>query len=129
MFPLEDNEKTAPEQEEQENLEGQLEQEEIVQTIKLDYTLKTCQERADLVNKIVDQTPQERLTKRYLEILGDYIMGGMTKEEKKSHTYITDNRRITIDKRESSYEGLIEKFENGEDGIYNLISDNRNALF
>ena len=27
---------------------------------------------------------------------------------------------VTINKRETSYEGLAEKLENGEDGIYNL---------
>lgn len=129
MLPLDDEDEVAPEQEEQDNLEAQLEQEEIVQTIKLDYTLKSCEERAGLVNKIVEQTPPERLTKRYLEILGDYIMGGITKEEKKSHIYMTDNRRITIDKRETSFEGLIEKFENGEDGIYNLMSNDKNIIF
>lgn len=119
----------TPEQEERDNLEAQLETENIAPSVKLDYTLKTCQERADLVNRIVDQTPQENLTKRYLEILGDYIMGGITKEEKKAHVYVTDNRRVTIDKRETSFEGLVEKFENGEDGIYNLMTNDKNIIF
>lgn len=119
----------APEQEEQDNLEAQLETENIVPPLKLDYTLKTCAERNDLVTKILEQTPAANLTPRYLEILGDYIMGGLTKEERKSHVYVTDNRRITIDRRETSFEGLVEKFENGEDGIYNLISDNRHMFF
>lgn len=29
---------------------------------------------------------------------------------------------VTINKRETSYEGLVEKLENGEDGIYNLMT-------
>ena len=56
-------------------------------------------------------------------------MGGLTKEEKKNHLYLTDNRRITIDRRETSFEGLVEKFENGEDGIYGLITNDKNIIF
>jgi len=56
-------------------------------------------------------------------------MGGITKEEKKGRQYLTTNRLITINKRETSYEGLAEKLENGEDGIYNLITDNKNMFF
>ena len=29
---------------------------------------------------------------------------------------------VTINKRETSFEGLVSKFENGEDGIYNMIA-------
>jgi len=35
----------------------------------------------------------------------------------------------TVNKRETSFEGLISQFENGEDGIYNLISNNKNIIF
>lgn len=100
-----------------------------VPNIKLDYSLKTMRERVDLVNKITEQIPAEKLTARYLEILGDYIMNALTKEERKSKIYLTDNRMITINKRETSFEGLVEKFENGEDGIYNLISDEGKNAF
>lgn len=56
-------------------------------------------------------------------------MGGITKEEKKARLYLTDNRRTTIDRRETSFEGLAEKFENGEDGIYGLITNDKNIIF
>ena len=72
----------APEQEAA-AMENELEEAQITPSLRLDYKLKTCQERADLVNKIVALTPSEKLTSRYLELLGDYIMGGITKEEKK----------------------------------------------
>ena len=97
--------------------------------IKLDYTLKTCDERAALVQRIIESTPGAQLSNRYLEILGDYIMGAITKEERKEKLYLTDNRLVTINKRETSYEGMVEKFENGEDGIYNLITNDKNILF
>lgn len=124
---LPSDEDSAPAQEE-DIIEEKIESENIKPTIKLDYKLKTCEERAALVNRIVELTPKENLSNRYLEILGDYIMGGITKEEKKSHMYLTDNRMITVNKRETSFEGLAEKFENGEDGIYNLITNDKNVI-
>lgn len=39
------------------------------------------------------------------------------------------NRQITINKRETSYEGLLSKFENGEDGIYQIMSNDKNIIF
>ena len=54
----------------------------------------------------------------------------MEKQEKKEHKLLTPNRMATINKREISYEGLVEQLENGEDGIYNLTSDNgKNTIF
>ena len=35
----------------------------------------------------------------------------------------------TVDKREVSFEGLVSQFENGEDGIYNLITNNKDIIF
>lgn len=36
---------------------------------------------------------------------------------------------VSINKRETSFEGLISKFEAGEDGIYNMIIENdKNVL-
>lgn len=96
--------------------------------MKLDYKLKTCAERTALVAQIIAETPEAQLSQRYLEIMGDYIMGAVSKEERKEHLYLTDNRLVTINKRETSFEGLVEKFENGEDGIYNLINTDKNAL-
>ena len=95
------------------------------QQIKLDYTLSTAQERADYISNL----PKEFLeNKKYAEYFADYIVNAMTPEEKKSKTILTDNRMVTINKRETSYQGLVSKFENGEDGLYNLIIDDKNVL-
>ena len=91
---------------------------------QLDYSLKTYQERLELVNKILEENPNPN--RAYLTILGDYLALCMTKEEKKERKILTDNRMVTINKRETSYEGLAEKFENGEDGIYGMISNDKN---
>jgi hypothetical protein len=54
----------------------------------------------------------------------------LEKQEKKERKLLTPNRMATINKREISYEGLVEQLENGEDGIYNLVSDNgKNTIF
>jgi len=98
--------------------------------LKLDYTLETPEERNELVKKIIASLPEEKLTNRYLEILANYIIFAMTKEEKREKTINTDNRMITINKRETSFEGLVNKFENGENGIYNLIIESdKNIIF
>ena len=97
--------------------------------IKLDYTLQTPEERKALVEQIVKQTPPSQMTEKYLEILSDYIIFTMDKEEKKKKEIITENRLITINKRETSYQGLVSKFENGEDGLYNItIENDKNIL-
>ena len=98
--------------------------------LHLDYKLTTCAERAAFVEDLLTRLPKGQLTDHYLEILGDYIMGAITKEEKLSHLYLTDNRLITINRRETSFEGMVDKFENGEDGFYNLIAESdRGAIF
>ena len=97
--------------------------------IKLDYTIKNAEERKNLVAEIVKQTPPNQLTDKYLEKLSDYIVLAMDKDEKKKREIMTENRMITINKRETSYQGLVSKFENGEDGLWNItIENDKNVL-
>jgi hypothetical protein len=53
----------------------------------------------------------------------------MEKQEKKERTLLTDNRMATVSKRETSFEGLVSQLENGEDGIYNIMTNNKNTIF
>ena len=53
----------------------------------------------------------------------------MEKQEKKEKKILTENRMTTVNKRETSFEGLISQFENGEDGIYNLVTNDKNMIF
>ena len=53
----------------------------------------------------------------------------MEKEEKRERKILTDNRMTTVNKRETSFEGLVSQLENGEDGIYNLITENKQVIF
>ena len=95
--------------------------------IKLDYTLETPEERVALVNKILEENPEPN--EKYLEILADYLILCMEKQEKKERKILTENRLMTVNKREISYEGLVSQLENGEDGIYNMITNNKNTIF
>ena len=53
----------------------------------------------------------------------------MEKQEKKEKKILTDNRMMTVNKRETSFEGLVSQLENGEDGIYNLIRESKSQIF
>ena len=95
--------------------------------IKLDYTLESPEQRKELVEQILAETPEP--TDAYLETLADYLVLCMEKQEKKERTLLTDNRMATVNKRETSYEGLVSQLENGEDGIYNMMTNNKNTIF
>ena len=96
---------------------------------KLDYTIQSSKERNELVKKILSEMTEEP-TEKYLETLANYLILAIEKEEKKEHKLLTENRLATIRKRETSLEGLIAQFENGEDGFYNLVTENdKTALF
>ena len=112
-------------------LQEDIEAEENPGYIKMDYSLETPAERTAKVEEIIANTPPERLTSKYLEKLADYIIDAHAKEEKKKgnkRAFLTPNRMVTINKRETSFEGLVGKLENGEDGIYNMICNDKNYI-
>ena len=96
-------------------------------SLKLDYTLQTPEERKQLVEQILAETPEP--SERYLETLADYLVLAMEKQERKEKKILTENRMATVNKRETSFEGLVSQFENGEDGIYNLVTEDKNQIF
>ena len=97
--------------------------------IQMDFNLPTAEARVQKVEEIIANTPPERLTQRYLSKLADYIVMPLSKEEKKQKNILTDNMMVTVNKRETSFEGLVGKMENGEDGIYNMITNDKNIIF
>ena len=96
--------------------------------IKLDYTIESAKDRVTYVKNLLKEHPELNNSNKYLEIMGDYIIFAMDKEEKRQKKILTDNRMVTVNKRETSFEGLVGKLENGEDGIYNMMSENKNVL-
>lgn len=114
-------------QELQEKIE---EQEPECDYIKMDYSLTTPEARNEKVKEIIANTPPERLTPRYLDKLAEYIINANTIEERKRKDSIfTKNRMVVVNRRETSYEGLVGKLENGEDGLYNMIINDKNVIF
>lgn len=100
--------------------------------MELDYSLTTPEERVTYVKNLLDKTPPP-YSNNVLTILADYILfvrdRNQTKKERtEENPILTPNREFTIDKRQISYEGLVDKLENGEDGIYNIIRNDKNQL-
>ena len=93
---------------------------------KLDYTITSPEERNKIVQEILAENPNPNA--KYLEVLADYLVFCMEKEEKKRAGSLTPNRMATINKRETSLEGLVSDLENGEDGIYALINENKHTI-
>lgn len=101
--------------------------------LQLDYSLQTPEERINYVNNFLKQNSKNYLNKKALSYLSDYILfvgdKNQTKKEKKNEKPIlTKNREATIDKRQISYEGIIATLENGEDGLYNMIRNDKNQI-
>lgn len=101
--------------------------------MKLDYSLETADERVAYINKVLENTPKEKLTAKYLSFMSDYMLfasdRNQTKKEKKEERPITTrNREVTISKRQVSFEEIVAGLENGEDGLYALIKDDKNQI-
>ena len=96
-------------------------------SLYLDYSLQSCGERTEYVRKLLEEHPEKAQSLSFLERLGDYIINAASKIEKKQHLFLTDNRMVTIQKRETSFEGILDKLE-FEDSIYSIIEDNKQAI-
>lgn len=97
----------------------------------LDYNLKTNEERIALVNDIIAKEPI--LSNQQLSYLSDYLLfitdRNQTKKEKKNqHPIITKNRTVTVNKRQISYEGVVDSLETGENGLHQLIANDKNQI-
>lgn len=95
--------------------------------MQLDFRLKTPEERTAHVRKVIEQADPSTLTQSYLDSMSDYILmvgeSGQTKrEKKKTESIITNNRQVTVSKRQVSYEDVVSGLENGEDGFQALIN-------
>ena len=99
----------------------------------LDYNLSTPEERIEYVNTLLENNINEELPNKYLTYLADYILfvadKNQTKKERNvEHSIVTKNREITVSKRQVSFEEVVSNLENGEDGIYALISNDKNKI-
>lgn len=101
--------------------------------MQLDYNLKTPEERIACVKALIAETPDEKLTNQYLSYMSDYILfvadkNQTKKERKEEHPIVTKNREVTVVKRQISFEEVVSNLENGEDGLYALITNDKNQI-
>ena len=88
--------------------------------------MNTPEERLAYVEKILEENPNPGAA--YLEKLADYLVFCMEKQERNERKILTENRKLTVNKRETSYEGLVAQFENGEDGVYNITTNDKHII-
>ena len=101
--------------------------------MKLDYKIKDVEGRLAYVDKVIKATPSERLNSQYLSYMSDYILfvadrDQTKKEQKEEAPIVTKNREVTVSKRQTSLETLTSNLENGEDGLYALIANDKNQI-
>lgn len=95
--------------------------------LRLDYKITDIEARKLIVEKICREHEDE-LNARNLETMSDYLINLINKDERKQKSILTQNRLATVTKRETSFEGLTSKFENGEDGVYQLMRSDKNMI-
>lgn len=95
--------------------------------LKLDYKIDDVKKRLEIVKQICEDHEDE-LTPHNLEQFGDYLVFQMEKEERKERKILTPNRMVTVNKRETSFEGVVSKFEKNQDGIYGIINEDKNVI-
>lgn len=61
--------------------------------------------------------------------MADYILLDGGKKANKKVNILSDNRMKTIERREVSFQALVEEFREDEDAIYNLITNDKNIIF
>lgn len=101
--------------------------------MKFDYTLTSPEERTAYVEQLLKETPPDKINNKVLGYMSDYILfvadKNQTKKEKEQeHCIITRNRNITVGKRQVSLEAMVANLENGEDGLYAMIRNDKNQI-
>lgn len=101
--------------------------------MQLDYALKDVHERIACVEQAIADTSTEQLTSKYLNYMADYILfvaerDQTKKEHNEDHPIVTKNREVTVNKRQVSYEEIVSSLENGEDGLYAMITEDKNQI-
>jgi hypothetical protein len=101
--------------------------------LNLDYSLKTPEERVECVNQVIAELGEDNVSPQYKKYMADYMLftqdkNQTKKEHKEEHSIITRNREVTVSKRQVSFEEVVSNLENGEDGIYALITNDKNQI-
>lgn len=103
---------------------------DVRRRLKLNTKLKTSEERLSLVEELLQE---EMITKAQATYLADYLLfvadsRQTGKERQEEYPIVTKNRDVTVSKRQVSFEETVDSLSNGEDGIYSMIINDKNAL-
>ena len=93
--------------------------------MRLDYKLKTDEERLDYVNSYLDKH-NSKVRPADLEKLADYLLFAgeniTIRERSEESPIITKNREVTLNARETSLESTIDNLPGGEDTLWTVAS-------
>lgn len=99
--------------------------------MKLDYNLTELEDRKRLVNEIIDS--EDNLSSQQIGYMADYLLfvadsKQTGQEKKKDYPIVTRNRNVTVNKRQVSFEETAASLQNGEDGIYAMMINDKNVI-
>ena len=95
--------------------------------IQLDYKIDCLEKRRIIIEEICSEHVNE-LSNYNLEQLANYLIYQMEKDERRERRILTPNRMVTVNKRETSFEGVVSKFEYNKDGIYGIMHEDKNVI-
>lgn len=98
--------------------------------MRVDNKLKKPAERLSLVEELLEDN---MITQAQASFLADYLLFvadpcQTAKEKVAEYPVVTRNRDATVSKRQVSFEETVESLTNGEDGIYSMIINDKDAL-
>lgn len=88
--------------------------------MKFDYAIEDPKERIKYIQNLLTERPH--WNSRELQKMADYILKGS------DDSILTDNRMVTINRRETSFQGLSERLEGGEDALHSLIRHDKQTI-
>ncbi len=91
--------------------------------MKLDYSISNSNDRVAYIDSLLKEYSP---TSRELELISNYILAPSVKIKDK--TILSDNRMVTINKRETSFQGLSDKLEGGEDAVSVMIRNDKQTI-
>lgn len=98
--------------------------------MRLNTKIKSVEGRKSVVEELLEE---RMITKAQAGYLADYLLfyadpDQTGKERSAEYPIVTKNREVTVTKRQVSFEETVEALPNGEDGIYSMIVNDKDAL-
>lgn len=91
--------------------------------MKLDYSITETEQRIKYINNLLEE--REHWSSRDLQKMADYIIFA---ESENNREILSDNRMVTINRRETSFQGLSERLEGGEDALHGLMRSDKQMI-